>query len=123
MWYQTPAVWVASAAVAILAVLLIAVWVALNLGLERGERRAADRYRARVTEAERDAYAAWQARGRPPVYTVSTLGYPDAIQAMPAADTEPLGLLDNSAGQWHYPRLRESPGLLPETDEEPPTNA
>ena len=118
MWYQSPAVWVAAATFGILAILLVAVWVALNLGLERGEKRAAERYRDRLSAAELEARVAWQVnRERPAaVYTDYALGYPDALQAMPPADAGP----GNTTGPWHYPRRAEGPGLLPDAPEPDP---
>lgn len=105
-WYQSADVWVGAAAAAIVIVLLTGVWIGLTVGLERGHRVAADEYRARLDAAEQDRRAAWTVtRGRPaarPAYI--SLGYPDATQAMPAADTQPMrAAADGRAGPWQYP--------------------
>jgi hypothetical protein len=120
-WYQAPAVWVAAAALAILGVALLGVWVGLNLGLERGERRAADKYRRQLTEAQAAVTAAWHIRRPAPIAaTYTALGYPDATQAMPPADDAPDS---NHTAPWTYPRGAEyGPGLLqpPEAEGQQP---
>ena len=123
-WYETGPVWTTAAALTILVLVFLASHMAYNLGLERGVKQAGKQYRARLAAAERERAAAWElTRGpRPRIIAESwALGYPDAIQAMPPADsTDRTGPWPS--GPWTTPRgpAEYGPLLGREAEADPP---